>query len=665
MNNQSNQFYPHPKDVTGVQSHDFSPYYQKTKNGKRILIFFIIFITGSLICTLYSYHRPAVYQCDAKLMIESASSALRIQDTSPQKIALQTQVLLSRELLSKVVDDIGDENMFSELAGMTIPAMRSMIQVQTIPDSAIIKLVVRGPDSTVLPVIVNTWMACYVDLNSQIVKDNSEETRASLESQLETIKTKVSLKRNEIEVFKKEHDIVSMSREENTTLSKLRGLTESLNKASEARVIAEANLKAIQNAIKANKWAGNYTKNREMERYEEQADLLQEKLNDLETRYTPKFIEMDKDARLIVKKLNILTEKIKIIKQEIQAAALESAEQEITSSLAAEENLKKQIIENKTKVSAFSQKFSKYEALKQDLQGLEELQRTVQEKLVGIEIKSDTDRLEVRILETAVLPEKSAFPYYERDAGIGVGASLLLAISCLLLYDFLTKPEKKNYGQEGYPVNYTQILQSPTAPNQIGYHNMPEPSRIPLTNPVHFTELSEAEVYDIHTHADHTAQLCIAALFNGLTRNEIVLLQWHHISLEDNEIRTPGGSTRILKIFPHFRILIEKEESDSIDSNHFLIRNEQGKPITIDAMEEKILSAAVKASLNFPDFKGSFVLRNTYIAFLARQGVPLSEIIERVGHIPAEFHRKFESLHPSGVLISIQEAKTQYPAFKE
>lgn len=664
MNDQPNHVYASSNPMTAEPYHSLPLDHQKSGIWKRILVFLFIFIVSASVSLVYLYSRPAVYQSDAELIIASRNPNLRDQDTSPHDIALQRQVLLSRDFLTKVLESLSNETQFPELGELTLSAMRSMLQVQTDSDSAIIKLVARGAPKAVLPVIVNTWLNRYIDLNSQMQKDYSVETQTSLEQQLENIKKKVLQKSDELAAFRKRHDIVSMSRDENNAMSKLKGLIASLNKASEMRVIAEANLKAIQGAIEQNKWAGNYKKTLEMNRYEEEAELLREQVKDLESIYTLKFIQMDKDTRIITKRLSTLEDKIRTKKQELQTAALEAAEQEIASSQAAEEDLKKQISANEKKVSVFSQRFAKHESLKQDLQRLEELKRDFQEKLVAVEIKSDTDMLQVKVIETAALPEKPVQPDYTRDAAIGVGASLLLAICSLLLYDFLIKPGKKKDHQAIYPVTYTQILQNPSPVLQASQHHDPATSLLPSVDPTFPRELSETEVQALYTLAGYAAKLCIASLFNGLIKDDIVCLQWHHISLETGEIKTPGSSPRILQILPSYKSILEKGISFPVDPDLYLLQDEQGRSFSTEKLDEKIRNAARRANLDCPEDISSDVLRYTYIAFLARQGVSLSEIVERVGHIPAEFHDGFERLHPSGSIISIQNAEIEYPAFK-
>lgn len=272
--------------------------------------------------------------------------------------------------------------------------------------------------------------------------------------------------------------------------------------------------------------------------------------------------------------------------------------------------------------------------------------------------------LQVKVIETAALPEKPVQPDYTRDAAIGVGASLLLAICSLLLYDFLIKPGKKKDHQAIYPVTYTQILQNPSPVLQASQHHDPATSLLPSVDPTFPRELSETEVQALYTLAGYAAKLCIASLFNGLIKDDIVCLQWHHISLETGEIKTPGSSPRILQILPSYKSILEKGISFPVDPDLYLLQDEQGRSFSTEKLDEKIRNAARRANLDCPEDVSSDVLRYTYIAFLARQGVSLSEIVERVGHIPAEFHDGFERLHPSGSIISIQNAEIEYPAFK-
>ena len=137
-------------------------------------------------------------------------------------------------------------------------SLRPMLHVATRPESAVVHLTAEGPNRTILPVIVNSWIDCYVDMNSRMQQAYSNSTASSLQKQIETLEDRIGVKREELEQFRQKYDIVTLERDGNKILSTLKGLNSSLNKATEDRTLAEANLQAVKEAIQEGKWAGNY-----------------------------------------------------------------------------------------------------------------------------------------------------------------------------------------------------------------------------------------------------------------------------------------------------------------------------------------------------------------------------------------------------------------------
>ncbi len=240
----------------------------------------------------------------------------------------------------------------------------------------------------------------------------------------------------------------------------------------------------------------------------------------------------------------------------------------------------------------------------------------------------------------------------------------MLAICSLLLFDFLTKPNKIKDQQPIYPVNYTQILQGSSPALQVSEPQNPAIALRSSVDSIFPRELSETEVRAIYTQAEYATKLCIASLFNGLLKDKIIRLQWYHINLETSEIRTPGSSPRILQILPTYKSILEKGMPLPMDPDLFLLLDGQKRPFSIEKMDEKIRNVATLANLDYPENISSDTLRYTYIAFLTRLGVSLNEIVKKIGHIPTEFHNGFERLHTPGSIISIQDAKIEYPAFR-
>ena len=663
MNQQSYQSYFPDDRIFNSAHRPTPPRYETNRFWKRLILFAVVFAVCAILSLAFTFKRPAIYESSSLLLIEPKDPNTRDQDTSAYDIALQEQVLLSRNLLTTVSKSLSLPAYTGDMESLKFSSLRPMLRVTTQADSAVVQLTAEGPQKTVLPIIVNTWVDCYVDMNSQMQQSYSDAGALSLKQQIDTLKNKIDAKREELESFRDKYDIVTLEREGNKVLSKLKGLNASLNKATENRSTAEANLRAVKEAIEQGKWAGNYKKTIELLRLEEKAEEMEELVRDYKARYTSKFLEIDKNTKTIIDRYNRLEEEIQLKYLELQTAALEEAKQAVVSSRHAENNLKAQILAFENEAAEFSSRFSEYESLKEDLQGLEKLSRDYQEKLVAMEIKSDADLLQVKVLEKAFIPEAPSRPNYMRDAGISIFGSLLLSIVAVLIFDFLTKPISRQDVQSSFAVRYNQVFQNQPLPLPVDPQTKQN-----LLPPMHEAlprELSDMEIKRLYTSSDDMTRVIIAGLLSGLGSEENIQLKWADINFDEGNLKTHGDSARIVPLSDLYRSVLLKYRQKVETSKIHVLQNEMGAPLSVETFEDHILRAAKHAEILEPQQITAHALRHTYISFLARQGVRIGEIAGRVGWIPSHHYTAYQIMAPPGTGISIVNAQQVLPALEE
>jgi polysaccharide biosynthesis transport protein len=657
-----------PTDYARSEAHEASaPRARRT--WQRLLLFASTFIISAAVSLTYTFIRPAVYASNANLLIESQDPNKRDQETSDHDLALQREVLMSRELLTKVLETLPKSVNASESEPLTLDSLKSMLTVLNEKNSAVIKLGAEGPQKAILPEIVNTWVDRYVDLNSQMQESYSNTISTSLKQQLDSLQKTITAKREDLKAFGDKYDIVSMERDENRVLSKLKGLNNSLNKASEARVLAESNLRAVKDAIAKGKWSGKYQKTPDIYRLEQEAEPLQETVKGYEERYTPKYIQMDKDAKATIDKLHRLQKRIALKYKELQTAAIENAEERIQSARQSESDLKEQIAAYEKKASLFSARFSEQQSLKEDLDGLEKLNRDYQGKLVALQIKNNKDMLQVEVLERAAVADVPVRPNYVRDACISVAGSFFLALFTLLIFDFLMKPSRPPLEETATTIMYNQIYQNPPLPQPRTRARLNAPAAGPTLPPPAASgpprELSDSEIKILFESADALTRRLIACLLSGLGLKETAHLKWGNIDFEAGELQTPGRSFRRMKLTRFLQSVLEKDLPTDVAPDAYVLHNSQSGIIPPAALEKYIYSAARHAQIVEPHEITARALRHTYNSFLARQGVPFHEMEKRVGRIPDNYYTVYRIMAPPGAGISLNEAKLALPMLEK
>jgi polysaccharide biosynthesis transport protein len=163
----------------------------------------------------------------------------------------------------------------------------------------------------------------------------------------------------------------------------------------------------------------------------------------------------------------------------------------------------------------------------------------------------------VEVLEAAAAPQEPIFPLYAR-AGISVGGSLALGFLAVWFVEFFTRPE---------PAAGAGQLQ-PWWPIPVDLEAVMAQRRLPAVEPMQLAapdatlrELAQSETAALLRAATGDGRLVLAALFSGLSTEEIVALTWEQIDLDTGAINLPGKSARLLRLTSPLRFQITVEVS--------------------------------------------------------------------------------------------------------
>ena len=88
-------------------------------------------------------------------------------------------------------------------------------------------------------------------------------------------------------------------------------------------------------------------------------------------------------------------------------------------------------------------------------------------------------------------------------------------------------------------------------------------------------------------------------------------------------------------------------------------------PTSSDDLAATITLAAVDAGLHEPERVNAETLQHSYLAYLVRQGVKLSEVNKIVGGISTTRLASYAQLSPAGPGKSLDEIELAYPLFRE
>lgn len=625
--------------------------------SRRVVIFLSVFLPCMVIGLIYDYARPAIYRSSATLLT-SAMTAVDRQSGDPdiQHVAIQMQLLLGRELAAETLSRLKTAD--RSLENLTIPDIQNLLHVEPIPETNLVEILAEDTDPKFLPVLINTWIDVYLDARAEEVKKLTGNTARILESEVEDLGNKVDSARESLEIFRKTHDISSIEREENEELARLKGLNESLNKASEEEIKARASLDAIKSAISRGKAVVPDDEKGSLLELELRMQDLREKLTDLDKKYTRDYINLHPEFKFIPEQIKDLDNAIQRKRQDGKNVVLTDAEITYAAARQAVGEIRAQLDEHKRRASAFTTKFAKHDALRADLESLEQLYREAQDRLMQVKSGQREKYPQVSVISRAYEPRHPVSPDYRHDALLVLGGSLLLALFGVWITEFLTHKKE----EPASPITVFGLQTYPPAKAELPGHSQPVVNRLDhkeqgvansLASPAG-RELSSRQLRALLNASNLKGKQLIALLLSGLSFDEAAALRQEHIDMSGGTIGIGGRSPRTVYMSHLLKSLFQHSENRPC-------WNPDDPEARID-LSAALVCAAVDSGLPDPQQINAEAIRHSYIAYLVRQGLRLSDLEQVIGYLEPPAMLNYSAYSPPQQGRKIDEIELLHPA---
>jgi uncharacterized protein involved in exopolysaccharide biosynthesis len=430
-------FQPNVNVITNTGGYQPQPKKLAWYKTARFLIFILTFSLATAISLIYCYSRPALYRSSATLLT-SAMTAIDAPSANidPQQAAIEREVLLGHELLSKILTSVNQAES-NRPTPLTLPELQSILSVAPVGgETHLLELRADGQDRLFLPKLINAWITSYFEAREKEVNTRTTETTHIIEDELNGIASQLNTKRKDLIQFRKNNNILSIGRDENAALARLNGINDSLNRAIEAETKAKTNLDAIKQAIADGQPVVPTQDQGALQDLEKRRQELREKQDKLLRQFTQSYIDLQPS-------LKVIPEQVKKIELEIinkldygKKIVLTEAIKDYAAAKQTVKQIRADLEEHKNTAAEFTTQFAKHETLKTDLESLEKLYRETQERLVQIQSNHAEKYPQVTIINSAFEPEVPISPNYDRDALISVAGSFLLGLFMVWLGTF-------------------------------------------------------------------------------------------------------------------------------------------------------------------------------------------------------------------------------------
>lgn len=638
MNYHSNEFQPVADEFDGPGR--FQP-----RRLRRWLVFSSVFIPCLLISQFYIFMQPAIYQSQATILTMAPTD---IDQESPaadvQHVSIQKQILLGSAILEKTVDQLQETAKDSE--NFNVDDLRNLFTVEPEPETNLVHLLAQGQVPQTLQLAVNAWIESYLQVRAEFIAENTEKVVTELHDQLRRIDNQVEDKRQEIELFRMKHNILSTESADNEAHARLQGLNASLNKAMEEEVKARAKFEAILDAISRNETVVPEEDSRAMAVLIQQAEKLRDELAAIEAQYTKEYIQLNPNLRKVREQLIEIEAKITEKATVGKNYARQEAEHNYAAARQAVLTIKQQMEAHKKLAAAYTNQFAEHQAMQQELLNLETLQQDTKQRLVDIDVKQRQKYPQVDVVDWASLPNKPISPDYIQESLWAFAGSLGLALIAVLIIDYLNRehpPSPASVSLGGIHLHqrpHAMLDVAEQQPPQVVYDPL---KSLPATEEARI--LNRDEVLALYQAAEFPIKWVISLLLNGLTLSEIAMLEPENLDIQSSMIIIPGR-----------RNVVMSRRISSLIAEKF--------PIEPLPSEEEITAllccAAIDAGLQNPQQINADTVRYSYMLYLVGQGIKLADLTKIVGALAPSVLLELGQFSPEQAGLPLEKINLEY-----
>jgi polysaccharide biosynthesis transport protein len=632
---------------------------------RRVVAFLVAFLPAAAAGLVYVYSQPPEYRAVARLQISPAATVAQATDakdapavvTDAKSFLTEVQVLTSRPLLQDVIARLKRRGELPDLAPDPVTAAQAMLHAEPIAGTQIVELSAAGPHQRLVSHIVNTIAEAYQQRVADAYKGLATHTDGEVADELKALEAKIAVKRDSVNAFRNQYDIVSMEHKENDVLADIEGLSQSYTLANERLEKAKGRLDALRTGKAVIRAKDDPT----LADLQQRVSVLREQWHEMEGRFTPAYLALDADAKALQARLANLEDQLKAQIGASQQTAAAEAQQEMVAAQAAAARLRQDVATNQKQAQEFATHLNDYKAMREDLDHLEGMHRAALDQLAKLQASEAERAPRVQLVEAAAESRQPWRPDYQLEAALALAGAVAFGLFAAWFVDFIAGapappvPAFVHYAWAPALLDSEDELPPRSLAAPADFARLPAPAPPPR-------ELTDAEIGALVVAATENARLIAIALLIGLTAAEIIALRWEDIDF--TAIRVGGAEARTLPLDePMLALLTARHRQAAAAGN--ILQKPDGGAFTDDEVTRLILFAAYDAGLDRPQQVTPQALRYTFICYLLRQGIRAADIDPIVGRVPPAELIAYMQLNSPAARRPIEDIERVLPALRE
>ncbi|MFT6896058.1 MAG: succinoglycan biosynthesis transport protein ExoP [Paraglaciecola sp.] len=629
----------------------------KKRQQQKWQILFGSFLLVVVLSNIFIWSRPAIFKSQAFIHLSnSLQNNQSSGDVVQQHIALNQQRLNSNSTLQAV-----SEALQKQQISLSTEQLGEMMQAKVSSASGLITLEAVGHDPQLLKPILDTWLGYYLALtDTEKVSNNSAENQ-QYSQQIAFLEQKINQQQGQLDLFSETHNIISLDRDENRILNKIKGLGASLDAAEAQEAEALALLESINISIEKGQLIERAADKASIDGNRQYLQTLQAELSALSDKYTQVYLQRDP---VVLAKQEEAKSLVKTIEQQIsqsQKLYLQDAQRNVAATAGKSSVLRKQLDDLQQQALNFNQKMEQYRRLDDALKELQLQAQTLKNARVEQEVsKPFTDNIE--ILEKPFTPQFPVAPDYWQDTLISLAAALLVAILVLLLFSFIVRQKvapgtTSNFvmipGQQYIDQHGNPLVNQPAALGQASQtlrlnENHGHGQTLPL--------LSPDDCQRLYNVANKQGKLVIGLLLSGVSVDELGDISKNDFSDEYACLNIRGNCARKVNLHRDLQALVESLYTQQSGADLLW-----SAPLSREDFTQLIINAAHDAQLNFGEQLSVDVLRHTYLTFLVSQGTRLNDLEQFAGYIIPTELALYRQINRHGKAVEPEAVNAIFP----
>lgn len=646
------------------------PDYDQEKNGRedakriqslrwRVLAgTFLLFAAVSLI---WVWSRPAIFQSQAILHFTYPEQIGRELSTIPaEQLQLNQRRLTSFRVLEMLSEQLANEHYLS----LSPEALSEIVSTDVDLESRVINLYSTGHDSALLEPVLSSWMELYLASLELETESKQDDDILDTQNKIGVLEDKIQTQNQVIESFAQQNNIISLERDENRTLNKIKGLSASLDKADADLALATAEHKQAIEADAAGEGLTHPDDRREINNMRNRVTRLKTELDDLAEVYTPEYMALD--PKIVSKQRSFEKAQVRLeglidtSKKNYLAYTVQRMEtlQENGNQLNA------QLVELTEQAQAFNKKLREYQDLNTILEQLQRQAQSLRDRLVQKEVDQPF-RAKISVLETPFVPVFPISPDYWLDTAIAAGASAGGALLCLLIFSFIVRPQQPQTNVTSYTVVPNGPALDPAADPALAYQQqqqLGQQAPIPQLENTQVQSapsriLTEEECQQLYDNSNRQTALVVLLGLSGLDKQELLNIKLADVSQGTSELRVTGRYGRTIALSDTAASVLGSYTMDDESGDTPLLHGFS----SAEDIDQSLVNAAHDARINFSDDVTFDVLRHTLITYLVGTGVRLNDLERLVGFIPVDSLSRYRQVSRPDNQVDPDTFSTGYP----